>query len=359
MKILQVCPRYYPCIGGVEAHVKNISERLAKKYDVSVFTTDSSGELPRDETINCVKVRRFKSWAPNESYYFCKDLKKYLMENSNNYDVVHAHSYHAFPALYAAQAKGRSKLIFSPHYHGAGHTFFRNLLHKPYKFLGKKIFEKADKIVCVSNYERSLVMKRFKVGGKKVVVIPNGISLEEFRGLKRQIRNKNCRVILYVGRLEKYKGAHYLIKALPRLDKDIILEIVGKGSYKKSLIELTRKLDVENRVNFYQDLSRRELLQKYTDAGVFVLLSEHEAFGICVAEALASKTPCIVANTSALREWINNENCFAVNYPVEINELVKLIDEVIGREVNHVKLWDWDEVLEKVTEVYKDIADSI
>jgi hypothetical protein len=31
MRILQVCPKYYPAVGGVEEHVKNISERLGRK----------------------------------------------------------------------------------------------------------------------------------------------------------------------------------------------------------------------------------------------------------------------------------------------------------------------------------------
>ncbi|EMR73160.1 hypothetical protein MCGE09_00511, partial [Thaumarchaeota archaeon SCGC AB-539-E09] len=55
MKILQVCPKYYPNIGGVEEHVRNISERLAKKNDISVFTTDPSGTLRKEEIINRVK----------------------------------------------------------------------------------------------------------------------------------------------------------------------------------------------------------------------------------------------------------------------------------------------------------------
>jgi glycosyltransferase involved in cell wall biosynthesis len=105
MKILQVCPRYYPDIGGVEEHVRNISERLAEKYDVSVFTTDPSGKLPKQEVINSVKIRRFKSWAPDEAYYFSREIKKCLMKNSDCFDIVHAHSYHAFPGLYAANAK--------------------------------------------------------------------------------------------------------------------------------------------------------------------------------------------------------------------------------------------------------------
>ena len=352
MRIAQVSPRYYPYIGGVETHVKEVSERLVKKgFEVEVLTTDPSGKLARDEIINGVKVKRFKAWAPNEAYYFSRDLKKYLMKNSDSFDIVHAHSYHAFPSLYAAQAKDENKLIFTAHFHGTGHTFFRKLLHIPYKFVGKGIFEKADKIVCVSNYERNLVVKHFEVNEKKVVVIPNGVNLEEFKGLKK--RSKYYRAILYVGRLEKYKGVQYLVKALPKMSQDTILEIVGKGPYKKSLIKLISQLNIKDRVRFSQDLPRNELLQKYADADVFVLLSEHEAYGISVAEALCAKTPCIVANTSALEEWIDDENCFGIDFPINLDELVSLINNVIGKNAKALKISNWNEIAEKLVSLYK------
>jgi len=357
MKIAQACPRYHPYIGGVETHVKELSERLVERgFEVDVLTTDSSGKLPKEETIKGVKIRRFKSLAPGEAYHFSGDLRKYFIENSNDFDIVHAHAYHAFPSLYAAQAKGTNRLVFTPHYHGAGHTFFRSLLHRPYKLVGRKIFEKADKIICVSNYERNLLFEHFRVDEGKVVVIPNGINLEEFKSLRKN--KKDCRIILYVGRLEKYKGPHHLIKALPKLDQDIFLEVVGKGPYRETLIKLIRKLDVERRVRFCQDLPRKELLQRYADADVFVLLSGREAYGISIAEALASKTPCIVANTSALKEWIDNQNCFGVNYPVKVEELVKVIGKVIGRTVDQVKLWDCEEVAENVSRLYNEIVDA-
>lgn len=329
-----------------------ISERLAKKgFKVEVLTTDSSEKLPKEEIINGVKVKRFKSWAPNENYHFSKELKKYLVRNSDNYDVMHAHSYHDFPALYTAQAKGRNKVIFSPHYHGAGHTFFRDLLHKPYKLLGKTIFRKADKVVCASEYEKSLVIKQFKVNEEKIAVIPNGVNLDEFKALKK--KKKDARVILSVARLEKYKGIQYLVKILPKLDSDIVLEIVGNGPYKQELVKLTRQLGVKSRTRFFRNLTRRSLLQKYVNADLFTLLSKHEAFGISVAEALASGTPCIVANSSALSEWIDNENCFGVRYPIDLDELASLTNNVIGKSAKTSKLLDWNEVTEKLVDIYK------
>lgn len=129
MRIAQVCPRYHPDTGGVETHTKEISERLAEKgFEIEVLTTDPYGELPKEEIINSVRVKRFRSWAPNENYHFSNELRKYLARNSDDHDIIHAHSYHDFPALHAAQAKNRNKLVFTPHYHGEGHTFFRNTL---------------------------------------------------------------------------------------------------------------------------------------------------------------------------------------------------------------------------------------
>lgn len=349
-KIIQVCHRYHPYIGGVETHVREISERLAKRFDVEVLTTDPSGELATEEIIGGVKVKRFKSWAPNESYYFSGELKRYLAKNVETSDILHAHSYHDLPAIYCTRVRKIKKFVFTPHYHGKGGTFFRNLLHIPYKLVAKKIFEKADRIICVSNYEKNLVLDNFGVREEKIAVIPNGLDLKEFEGLEK--RKRKHRLILYVGRLERYKGIDYLIESLPKLDENIRLEIVGGGSHKGNLIKLTNRLEVSNRVRLYQNLLRKELLQKYADADLFVSLSKYEAFGITVAEALASKTPCIVTKTSALEGVVDDENCFGIDYPIDIKELVGLINEVIGKKIEGVKLLDWNDVVERLERIY-------
>jgi glycosyltransferase involved in cell wall biosynthesis len=353
MKILHVCPRYNPFIGGVEEHVRNICERLVEKHDVEVYTTDPSKSLSQHEMINHVKVTRFPSWAPNEAYYFSSKLKKQLNIASSDFDVVHAHNYAAFPALYAAQTKAENNFFFTPHYHGTGHTFLRSLLHKPYKFWGKRIFEKAEKVICVSRFEMDLVTRDFKNLEDKLVLVPNGLNMEEFKYLeKRQGERKH---ILSVCRLERYKGIQYIIEALPSLSENTVLDVVGKGPYRKVLVDTAKRMNVLERVKFYDFLPRTELLQKYADADVFVLLSEHESYGISVAEAFCAGTPCIVANKSALTEWVDNERCFGIDYPLQIDRLAKLIQEVISEKIN-VKgtgLWSWKEVVLKLATLYE------
>jgi len=347
MKILQVCPKYYPFLGGVDQHVRNISERLARGHEVTVFTCDPSGHLPKEETLNGVRIKRFRSFSPQDAYHVSFEMLTELRHCS--FDVVHGHSYHAIPLLFSSYA-GRRRFVVTAHYHGHGSTRLRDTLMSLYKPLGRRALREADVITAVSNYEKALLVRDFQVKDK-VVVIPSGIDLDEFKGLQKV--DRSYKTILCVGRLEEYKGVQYIIRTLPLLDKDIHLDIVGGGPYKEKLVGLARELRMENRVRFHQNLSKSELLSKYANADVFVLLSKYEAFGTVIAESLAAGTPCIVANTSALMEWINNKNCFGIDYPIAVDNLAQLVTEVIGKLVSDVKLWDWDDVVRETLRVYK------
>ncbi|MFX1343382.1 MAG: glycosyltransferase family 4 protein, partial [Promethearchaeota archaeon] len=266
------------------------------------------------------------------------------------FDVVHGHGFHSFPFLFSRYAKAR-KFVVTTRYHGFGHTPVRNFLFSLYKPLGMRVLKEADNVICISNYEKNLLLSHFKIKKEKIIVIPNGITKKEFQNLKKSDKQSH-RTILCVARLEKYKGIHYLIEALPRLDEDICLQIVGKGPYKNELLKLVNR-PIESRVKFYQDLPRKELLQLYANADLFVSLSRYEAFGNTISEALASRTPCIVANTSALSERIDDKNCFGIDYPIDAGVLASSINKVIGAEVEGVNLLDWDDVARELETVYQ------
>jgi len=351
MKVAQVCHLFHPYVGGIETHVYEISKRLAKEMDVEVLTTDPGSNLPREEKIDGVLIRRFKAFAPSNSYYFSYELYAYLKKHSSDYDIVHAHNYHAFPALFAALTKQKNKLVFTPHYHGGGHSFFRNILHKPYKSLGKKIFEEAEAVVCVSRYEKKLLLSHFEIEESKISVIPNGVNVKEFRKIKRRRNNKS---ILYVGRIEKYKGVEHVVKALKYLP-EYRLEIVGEGSYKRKIIKLARKIGVLSRINFCGKISGKELIRKYAEAGILVLLSKHEAYGLAIAEALAAGIPCIVSATSALDEWVDNEKVFSAGYPINIEKLVNLVVRLSKIKINKVALLSLEEVSRRIIKIYNSI----
>lgn len=352
MKIVQVCPRYYPDIGGVETHVQEISERLVKHgFNVEVVCTDPVGNLSKNEVINKVSITRFKSYAPGDAYYFAPQIFLYLKNNCA--DIIHAHSYHALPAIFAALAKGERKLVFTPHYHRGGHTPARNFLHKIYRLFGGKIFDRADKVVCVSEYEQGLVMSDFSVPEWKIEKIPNGLNLIEFANLKPE---RNGRTLLYVGRLEEYKGIQHIISALPRLER-FKLEIIGKGPHEIHLRNLADELGVSKRIRWQRDVTRKELLQHYASADVFLMLSTHEAYGITVAEALAAGTPCVVMKGSALDEFVDGKMCVGIETPITTDKLTTAIEQLKNAEHNirDVPVLDWNDITDRLIDVYRGI----
>ncbi len=359
LKIAQICPRYSPDIGGVETHVKEISERLVKVgHDVEVITTDSTGKLNKRDMINGVKVIRFRSFAPGNAFYFAPHIYFYLKKH--NYDIIHAHSYHALPAFFASLVRGGGKFVFTPHYHRHGHTVLRNLLHKPSKLFGRRIFSRADSVICVSEYEKKLVESDFKVAAK-TIKIPNGINLKEFENLRQleidlEEKTGRLKTILYVGRLEEYKGEQYIIQGLPELH-DFRLRVVGKGPYEAELRSMAKKLGAEKKIEWLKNLSRKELLECYANADVFLMLSSHEAYGITVAEALASGTPCIVAEGSALEEFVDGKACVGIEMPITTKKVVKAVRDLKkGKKENKngsKSVMDWEEVTERIIKIYE------
>jgi glycosyltransferase involved in cell wall biosynthesis len=340
-----VCHRYYPDIGGVETHVREISERLVKHgYYVEVISTDSTWKYPVHDVHNGVRITRFKSLAPKNAFYFAPQVYFYL--KSHRYDIVHAHNYHAFPALFASFAS-KGRFIFTAHYHGGSPSPFRNFLLRPYQGISCSVFEKAEKIICVSKHEMKLIENDFHVPRSKLVHIPNGLNMKEFRDIK-ELR-KESKTILYAGRLESYKGVQYLIEALPLL-QDYRLEVIGTGSYEKELHRLARRLDVYGRIDWLKDISRGKLLSHFKSADVFVNLSTFEAYGITVSEALACGTPCIVAKGGALEEFIDGEGCLGLSYPVGAKALAQAIES--RKRIVPKKMPDWDEVTSELIKVY-------
>jgi len=356
--ILQVCTHAFGVAeGGIAEYVNNVSKILAQRHRVTAYGTNPKGSFPRMQYIDGVRVERFKHFAPGGAYFFSWELL--LKLRKSQFDVVHGHGYHSFPLHFCTLAK-RGKFIASTHFHGYGHTAFRDSLLRILRPLGKRTLLKADKIVAVSEYERSLLEKTLKLNPNKIVVIPNGLNLSEFTNLRRY--DRGFRSILYVGTLKSYKGPQYILEILPMLDDDITLEIVGKGPLKERLVKRAKSLKIDNRVRFYEDMPRNALLQKYADADLFVLLSKYEAYSIVVAEALTAGKPCVLTRTSALTEWIDDENCFGVDFPVNLTNLKNVVKRVLdnappSKSITKwigTKILDWKDVADRLEEVYEE-----
>jgi glycosyltransferase involved in cell wall biosynthesis len=357
IKLLLVTPSYYPCIGGLETHVKEIAERLAKSIHVEVYTLDHNLRKRIEiEEIHGVRIRRFKATRFTDgirvpSSEFTRNLK------ASDADIMHLQGFHTLLPYYILRTGLMHKLVITAHYHGKGHTFFRNILFNCYRRTLKKIAKRADRIISVSKYEKSLILKDFNVNDDRVVLIPNGGSSDIFDVVRSPSSQNFCK-ILSIGRLERYKNFDILIKAMRILDDDFKLTIIGDGPERSNLLDLIGKLGLGDRIFLRSNLNRKELLEEYISSNLFVLLSYHEAFSIVVAEAQYLGLNVIVLNTSALSEFVEGGYAYGVNLPLtprKVADAIMHISKLPGSPAKYVPR-TWDDVAEEHIKLYRSLC---
>ena len=318
MNILQVTPRYPPQSGGVEAHVKEISERLADRgHDVTVLTADAGGEGNHRERQKGVQIKRYRSIAPNNAIHFCPQL--FAAVRTTESDIVHAHNYHSFPLVFAALGAGDRRFVVTPHYHGGSASSVRDRLLSVYRPFGGWAVRRADAVIAVSEWERGQLSNDF---GVEATVIPNGVAIDRFAGATPVERDRPY--LLTVGRLEEYKGVQHVIRAMTTLPEYDLL-IAGSGSYREQLEQIASDECVAAQVEFLGYVDDEALPGLYAGAEVYMTISEFEAYGMTVAEALAAGTPCVVRDEAALQDWTQNQGVVGVSSvaPESIQQAVR------------------------------------
>ena len=140
--------------------------------------------------------------------------------------------------------------------------------------------------------------------GRKTRVIPGGIDLSRFPETldTKHIENKfglnGKKLILFSGKLTKYKGVKYLIQAAKNIDATV--GIAGDGPERKNLEELAKELKLKN-VKFFGFVGEEDLIGLYYKADICVVPSVwDEPLGLVVLEAMASKTPVVVTRKGGI-----------------------------------------------------------
>ena len=339
MKVLQVAKFYYPLLGGVEKIVQQIAEGLNGKDDfkINVLCCIEKGKgkgkrKGKKEVINKVKVSKASSfgvfWGMPVSFSFLKLFKKL----SKKVDLIDFH--HPFPlgdlAIFLFSPK--SKLIV--HYHSdiVRQKFLKTLV-KPFIL---HTLKRAQKII-VSNpnlIKSSSCLRKFQ---EKCSVIPFGVDLEKFKKYDREkvenLKMKYGDFVLFVGRLNYYKGVNYLIEAIENVEVNLV--IIGEGKERQKLKKQVEQLNLKHKVFFLSPKPRKSLINFYKACKIFVLPSifKSEAFGIVLIEAMACGKPVVSTELGTGTSWVNvdGKTGFVVQ-PRDSKALAHAIKKILGNK---------------------------
>jgi glycosyltransferase involved in cell wall biosynthesis len=125
-------------------------------------------------------------------------------------------------------------------------------------------------------------------------------------------------IVVFVGRLRKYKGAQILLRAFARVARrvpDATLEIVGDGPYRSRLEEIARERSIQDRVRFLGATSQADKVAALNRAMVLAAPSPKEGWGLTVIEANACGTPVVASRSPGLVESVRDgETGFLVTH---------------------------------------------
>jgi len=185
----------------------------------------------------------------------------------------------------------------------------------------------ADRVVALSNAERSFLLRQYGLPPGSVAVIPNGIDTRVFSSATEAPQGGEQR-LLFAGQLQKFKGLDYLIEALPTVRAAypwVKLQVVYQTD---ALLQHYRaqaaRLGLDGRVEFAGPKTARELAQLYSAAAVVVSPSLGECLSTVVLEAMCCGAAVVATDVGSIREQLD-ESTGVIVPPRDSGALAKAI----------------------------------
>lgn len=179
------------------------------------------------------------------------------------------------------------------------------------RFFTRHAVRNATQLIAVSQYTKDDVVRTYGRSPDDITVVHHGVAHERFQNIegREEIRQRYKlpeRYVLFVGALQPRKNIVGLLAAfeeVKRAEPDVHLVLVGGGEWKASpLFAKIEASPARDSIHLLRRVPSGDMPALYQMAAAFVLSSFSEGFGMPVLEAMASGTPVIASNTSALPE---------------------------------------------------------
>ncbi|HWW88715.1 MAG TPA: glycosyltransferase family 4 protein [Vicinamibacterales bacterium] len=361
-RVLIITTYYYPVVGGVETHARQLVRYLcAAGFPTGVVTKRVLSEDAREDVVDNVPVHRVG--PPGDRHGSGKWIALpfmlvKLLQLRDRFDILVCIDYRGIgiaavlvggllrrPVMVQS---GTAGVLAAPRAESGSGVPAESAFTRLLKWPARLIYRRADHFVCIG---RDIEQEALDAGvpRQRVHYLPHGVDLRRFRPAANAERAAlraavgwpvDRVVVLFVGRLSIEKGIVDLVEAWRSVKDDrALLVIVGPdmpahpwdaGPRIKTLIEQN---DLKGRVRLSG--ASDDTAPLYRAADVFVQPSHFEGFGISAIEAMASGLPVVAARVGGLRDFlVDGENALLhePRSPASIAQaLARLLSDVSER----------------------------
>lgn len=230
-----------------------------------------------------------------------------VIASENEFDVIHAHDWLAYPAGIAAKAVSGKPLVI--HVHATDFDRSGGNVNPVVFNLEKEGMEIADKIITVSNLTREIVIKKYGINPRKVQTVYNAVEPMQVTEVSKPERGLNDKIVTFLGRITLQKGPEYFIEAAKMvLSKmpDVRFVMAGSGDMMEKMIRRAASLGITDRFYFTGFLKGNDVFTMLGMSDVYVMPSVSEPFGISPLEAMQSNVPVIISKQSGVAEVLTH-----------------------------------------------------
>lgn len=362
IRIGMVCPYGWDTPGGVQTHIRDLTEHLLEEgHYVSVLAPISDDSATHQEyVVNAGKPISIPVNGSVAKVLFgpiASSRAKQWIANGD-FDLLHLHE-PAIPSLsLLACSAAEGPLVGTFHVS----TPKKKAIYAIGPIL-EPIVEKLTARIAVSELARSTLKDHFETDA---VVIPNGIDGQRYANAKIDENYSAGHTVGFIGRFEESrKGVQILIDSLAivaRFIPDVKYFIAGPGESKDFLKKLNPQL--QNRIKFLGQISNQEKEIFLKSIQIYVAPNTgSESFGIILTEALSAGTAVVASDIPAFKAVLENGEAGELFKNGDSADLAKVLVALLRDDDKRKKMsengrlsaqkYDWQVVAEQIENVYE------
>jgi glycosyltransferase involved in cell wall biosynthesis/peptidoglycan/xylan/chitin deacetylase (PgdA/CDA1 family) len=352
---------YRHTFGGSERLAATIGTSLDPERFESLFAAMKGdgevGEMLRHQGFQTVVFGRNEGFDPFVYYRIWRYFRK------NPVDILQTH--HVGSLVYTAPP-ARALGIKVVHTEHDIHSFQR--LPNELRWI-RRLAHLPEKYIAIDPTIGHFLESEVNIPPEKIVVIRNGVNLDEFQPPSPRPVGLDKRFVLsWVSRLAPPKRPDILVEAMALLaseDPFLYARIIGSGELLEGVTELVRARGLESRIELLG--ARTDIAHQLQQTDAYVLCTEREGLPISLVEAMATERPIIVSAVGGIPSLIKHEvNGYLLDQlsPVQLADLIRRIrrhpDEAqrIGRQggTDARKQFNLRETIQQYMDVFDQVA---